>query len=73
MISVEMMNTWEFRIGFFIVHEFLLAIGFCGSIALFDFKNLSPFFTFKRVMSVFLFLFCLQSLGTFFTGLELFR
>jgi len=39
-ISVEMMKTWEFRVCFLIVSEFLLAIGFCGSIALFDFKKL---------------------------------
>ena len=66
MISVEMMKTWEFRVCFLIVSEFLLAIGFCGSIALFDFKKLTPFFTFKRVLSVFLFIFCLQSLGSMF-------
>lgn len=73
MISIDMMKTWEFRLCFLLIYEFLLAVGFCGSVALFDFKNLTPFFTFKRVLSLFLFIFCLQSIGSLFNGLKLFQ
>ena len=40
---------------FIILRMFLISISICGGVALFNFKKLSPFFTIKRIISLFLF------------------
>ena len=42
------------------IRAFVASLLMCGSIELFNFKKLSPFFTFKRVVSFFLLTFGLR-------------
>ena len=45
-----------------LLRMFLASLFICGSIGLFDFKKFIPFFTFKRVASLFLLMFGLRLL-----------
>ena len=51
---IEFVNSLLFKNCYLISRIIGASLFVCCGINLFDFKNLSPFFTFKRLMSVFL-------------------
>lgn len=54
MDSLDFVNSIPFKFCFLMFRVILTSLCICGGIELFNFKNLYPFFTFKRLVSLFL-------------------